>query len=77
MLNKRLKYFWQINVTATDGGGPEPLSSSVTVTVTLKDINDNKPVFTSPSENNITAYASIENPDDVIYQIKVRSRSKI
>ena len=63
----------QINVTATDGGRPDSLSSSVTVTVMLKDINDNKPVFTSPSENNMTAYASVETPDDVIFQIKVRS----
>ena len=63
----------QINVTASDGGQPEPLTSSVTVTVTLKDINDNKPVFVSPSEDNITVYASIETPNDVIYRIKVRS----
>ena len=65
--------FLQINVTASDGGQPEPLTSSVTVTVTLKDINDNKPVFVSPSEDNITVYASIETPNDVIYRIKVRS----
>ncbi|XP_068449764.1 cadherin-related family member 2 [Clinocottus analis] len=47
-LDPKLNGMIELNVTATDKGTP-PLSSMVTVIITLEDINDNTPQFKAPS----------------------------
>ncbi|XP_062417297.1 protocadherin Fat 3a [Pungitius pungitius] len=45
ILDREVQPAYQITVHASDQGSPLPLSSSVNVTITVLDINDNPPVF--------------------------------
>ncbi len=45
LLDREDKANYQLLVVATDGGQPQGLSSSATVSVTVADINDNPPRF--------------------------------
>lgn len=45
LLDREDRANYQLLVVATDGGQPEGLSSSATVSVTVADINDNPPRF--------------------------------
>lgn len=45
LLDREDRANYQLLVVATDGGQPEGLSSSATVSVTVTDINDNPPRF--------------------------------
>uniref|UniRef100_A0A8C3A881 FAT atypical cadherin 3a n=1 Tax=Cyclopterus lumpus TaxID=8103 RepID=A0A8C3A881_CYCLU len=45
ILDREVQPAYQITVHASDRGSPLPLSSSVNVTITVLDINDNPPVF--------------------------------
>ncbi|XP_068441399.1 protocadherin Fat 3a isoform X3 [Clinocottus analis] len=45
ILDRELQPAYRITVRASDRGSPLPLSSSVNVTITVLDINDNPPVF--------------------------------
>lgn len=45
LLDREDRANYQLLVVATDGGQPEGLSSSTTVSVTVSDINDNPPRF--------------------------------
>ncbi|XP_040049953.2 protocadherin Fat 3 isoform X3 [Gasterosteus aculeatus] len=45
ILDREVQPTYQITVHASDQGSPLPLSSSVNVTITVLDINDNPPVF--------------------------------
>ncbi|CAN9514583.1 unnamed protein product [Ophioblennius macclurei] len=45
LLDREVRANYQLLVMATDGGQPEGLSSSATVSVTVADINDNPPRF--------------------------------
>ena len=47
-LNRESISNYTLNVTATDSGTPQPLSTSQLVTVIVTDSNDNPPVFTEP-----------------------------
>lgn len=44
-LDREVRSTYRLTVTASDSGRPWPLSSSVNVTVTVLDVNDNPPVF--------------------------------
>ncbi|KAK3521182.1 hypothetical protein QTP70_000492 [Hemibagrus guttatus] len=56
MLDRELEEDYNITITATDGGSP-PLSSSMTIHLSVADINDNPPLF---EQQSYTAYV-IEN----------------
>lgn len=45
LLDREERANYQLVVVATDGGQPQSLSSSATVSVTVADINDNPPRF--------------------------------
>nr|XP_061797031.1 protocadherin Fat 3-like isoform X5 [Nerophis lumbriciformis] len=45
ILDREIQSSYQIKICASDQGLPVPLSSSVNVTITVLDINDNPPVF--------------------------------
>lgn len=45
LLDREERANYQLLVVATDGGQPQGLSSSATVSVTVADINDNPPRF--------------------------------
>ncbi|XP_078488561.1 protocadherin-18-like isoform X2 [Ciona intestinalis] len=60
---------WKIFVTARDRGEPMTSSSHCTLIVTVDDVNDNAPVFTNPSNDETTIYATILR-DDVITRIQ-------
>ena len=63
----------QVTVTATDNGYPNNLRSTCRLLVTVNDTNDNPPLFTNPSRNDATVYATILR-DDVITRIQVLCR---
>ncbi|KAF5893639.1 protocadherin beta-16-like, partial [Clarias magur] len=48
MLDREMEEHYNITITATDGGSP-PLSSSMTIHLSVSDINDNPPVFEQQS----------------------------
>ncbi|KAF7700915.1 hypothetical protein HF521_002080, partial [Silurus meridionalis] len=52
MLDREKETDYNITITATDGGSP-PLSSSITIHLSVSDINDNPPVF---EQQSYTAY---------------------
>ncbi|XP_053097323.1 protocadherin beta-16-like [Pangasianodon hypophthalmus] len=56
MLDREMNEDYNITITATDGGSP-PLSSSMTIHLSISDINDNPPVF---EQQSYTAYV-VEN----------------
>ena len=58
-----------MTATAWDKGRPRK-SANITIKIDVIDINDNTPVFTSPSKQNHTVPATIQS-DDVILQITV------
>ncbi|XP_034168520.2 protocadherin gamma-A10 [Pangasianodon hypophthalmus] len=55
-LDRETEAYYNITITATDGGSP-PLSSSMTIHLSVSDINDNPPVF---EQQSYTAYV-VEN----------------
>ncbi|XP_060764976.1 protocadherin beta-16-like isoform X7 [Neoarius graeffei] len=57
MLDREKESDYNITITATDGGSP-PLSSSVTIHLSVSDINDNPPVF---EQQSYTAYVMENN----------------
>ncbi|XP_058268029.1 putative protocadherin beta-18 isoform X21 [Hemibagrus wyckioides] len=57
MLDRELEEDYNITITATDGGSP-PLSSSMTIHLSVADINDNPPVF---DQQSYTAYVMENN----------------
>ena len=61
--------FHQLVITASDGGSP-PYTSTHHLTIQVEDVNDNKPVFIFPSNNNTTLKATIRS-DEPIARIKV------
>ncbi|XP_058268054.1 protocadherin beta-16-like isoform X43 [Hemibagrus wyckioides] len=57
MLDRELEEEYNITITASDGGSP-PLSSSMTIHLSVADINDNPPVF---EQQSYTAYVMENN----------------
>ncbi|KAM9455752.1 protocadherin beta-16-like isoform 1-T1 [Clarias gariepinus] len=57
MLDRETEENYNITITATDGGSP-PLSSSMTIHLSVSDINDNPPVF---EQQSYTAYVMENN----------------
>ncbi|XP_053372273.1 protocadherin beta-16-like isoform X19 [Clarias gariepinus] len=57
MLDREKESDYNITITATDGGSP-PLSSSITIHLSVSDINDNPPVF---EQQSYTAYVMENN----------------
>ncbi|XP_060751233.1 putative protocadherin beta-18 isoform X16 [Tachysurus vachellii] len=57
MLDRELEEGYNITITATDGGSPS-LSSSITIYLTVSDVNDNPPVF---EQQSYTAYVMENN----------------
>ncbi|MCI4387972.1 hypothetical protein PGIGA_G00080140, partial [Pangasianodon gigas] len=57
LLDRERESDYNITITATDGGSP-PLSSSMTIHLSVSDINDNPPVF---EQQSYTAYVMENN----------------
>ncbi|XP_058268053.1 putative protocadherin beta-18 isoform X42 [Hemibagrus wyckioides] len=57
MLDRELEEEYNITITASDGGSP-PLSSSMTIHLTISDVNDNPPAF---DQQSYTAYVMENN----------------
>ncbi|XP_053097293.1 protocadherin beta-16-like isoform X21 [Pangasianodon hypophthalmus] len=57
LLDREIESDYNITITATDGGSP-PLSSSMTIHLSVSDINDNPPVF---EQQSYTAYVMENN----------------
>ncbi|XP_058268059.1 protocadherin beta-16-like isoform X48 [Hemibagrus wyckioides] len=57
LLDREKESDYNITITATDGGSP-PLSSSMTIHLTVSDVNDNPPVF---EQQSYTAYVMENN----------------
>ncbi|XP_053372256.1 protocadherin beta-16-like isoform X3 [Clarias gariepinus] len=57
MLDRETEADYNITITATDGGSP-PLSSSLTIYLSVADVNDNPPVF---QQQSYTAYVMENN----------------
>ncbi|XP_058268033.1 protocadherin beta-16-like isoform X25 [Hemibagrus wyckioides] len=57
MLDRENESDYNITITATDGGSP-PLSSSMTIHLTVSDVNDNPPAF---DQQSYTAYVMENN----------------
>ncbi|XP_060752549.1 protocadherin beta-16-like [Tachysurus vachellii] len=57
MLDREKESDYNITITATDGGSPS-LSSSITIHLTVSDVNDNPPVF---EQQSYTAYVMENN----------------
>ncbi|XP_047016906.1 protocadherin beta-16 isoform X21 [Ictalurus punctatus] len=69
MLDREMEEDYNITITATDGGFP-PLSSSMTIHLSVSDINDNSPVFIQQS---YTAYVMENNkPGTAITSVTAR-----
>ncbi|XP_060764977.1 protocadherin beta-16-like isoform X8 [Neoarius graeffei] len=69
MLDREKESDYNITITATDGGSP-PLSTSVTVHLSVSDINDNPPVF---EQQSYTAYVTENNkPGTSISSVSAR-----
>lgn len=75
-LDREMQARYEFTVIASDLGSP-PLSSSVTVTVVLLDLNDNEPYFVFPDKynNTVTVPLSIEI-NSVITTIKAIDRDE-
>jgi hypothetical protein len=59
LLDRETRSTYQLLVVATDGGEPQGLSSSATVSVVVSDVNDNPPRFHHhPYVTHIPAYTS-------------------
>ena len=71
-LDREEQLVYYMKVTASDDGNP-PMSGTVTVTVYVNDVNDNKPKFEYPSEQNNTVHVSNKVPVGYIVT-KVRAR---
>ena len=56
---------FQLLVTATDQGDNQ-LDANTTVTVRVKDVNDNAPIFTIPTKNNATLYATTKSEKPIV-----------
>ncbi|XP_058268055.1 putative protocadherin beta-18 isoform X44 [Hemibagrus wyckioides] len=68
-LDRETKAEYNITITATDGGLP-PLSSSMTIHLTVSDVNDNPPVF---EQQSYTAYVMENNkPGTFISSVTAR-----
>ncbi|KAK1800274.1 hypothetical protein P4O66_000310 [Electrophorus voltai] len=50
ILDRETESYYNVTITATDGGSP-PLSSSMTIHLSIADVNDNPPVFHQKSYN--------------------------
>ncbi|XP_047016908.1 protocadherin beta-16 isoform X23 [Ictalurus punctatus] len=61
MLDREMEEDYNITITATDGGSP-PLSSSMTIHLSVSDINDNPPVF---EQQSYTAYVMENNKQGI------------
>ncbi|XP_047661156.1 protocadherin beta-16-like [Tachysurus fulvidraco] len=57
LLDREKEPDYNITITATDGGSP-PLSTSITIHLTVSDVNDNPPVF---EQQSYTAYVMENN----------------
>ncbi|XP_060751258.1 putative protocadherin beta-18 isoform X40 [Tachysurus vachellii] len=57
LLDRETESDYNITITATDGGSP-PLSTSITIHLTVSDVNDNPPVF---EQQSYTAYVMENN----------------
>uniref|UniRef100_A0A3B4D1J2 Cadherin domain-containing protein n=1 Tax=Pygocentrus nattereri TaxID=42514 RepID=A0A3B4D1J2_PYGNA len=57
VLDREKEADYNITITATDGGSP-PLSSSLSINLSVSDVNDNPPVFEEPS---YSAYVAENN----------------
>ncbi|XP_060751260.1 protocadherin beta-16-like isoform X41 [Tachysurus vachellii] len=57
LLDREKELDYNITITATDGGSP-PLSTSITIHLTVSDVNDNPPVF---EQQSYTAYVMENN----------------
>ncbi|XP_060764974.1 putative protocadherin beta-18 isoform X5 [Neoarius graeffei] len=69
MIDREIEEDYNISITATDGGSP-PLSSSMTIHLTVSDINDNPPVF---EQQSYTAYVTENNkPGTSISSVSAR-----
>ncbi|XP_058268030.1 protocadherin beta-16-like isoform X22 [Hemibagrus wyckioides] len=69
MLDRENESEYNITITATDGGSP-PLSSSMTIHLTVSDVNDNPPVF---EQQSYTAYVMENNkPGTFISSVTAR-----
>ncbi|XP_060765541.1 protocadherin beta-16-like [Neoarius graeffei] len=69
MIDREIEEDYNITITATDGGSP-PLSSSMTIHLTVSDINDNPPVF---EQQSYTAYVTENNkPGTSISSVRAR-----
>ena len=64
-LDREVQSKYEFMVVAADGGSPS-LSSSVTVTIAVYDVNDNPPVFLFPDDSNNTATIPLSNPPDKV-----------
>ena len=72
---KHFLFILQLMVTAADGGEP-PFTTNKQISLYVEDINDNSPIFTFPSTNNSTLYATIKS-DEPIARIKVNNDFEI
>ncbi|KAF4082285.1 hypothetical protein AMELA_G00149780 [Ameiurus melas] len=69
MLDREKESDYNITITATDGGSP-PLSSSITIHLSVSDVNDNPPVF---EQQTYTAYVMENNkPGNSISSVSAR-----
>ncbi|XP_060764980.1 protocadherin beta-15-like isoform X11 [Neoarius graeffei] len=69
LLDRETESDYNITITATDGGSP-PLSTSMTIHLSVSDINDNPPVF---EQQSYTAYVTENNkPGTSISSVSAR-----
>lgn len=54
ILDHEMIAFYNLTITATDGGTPA-LSSSIFVVINVQDINDNQPIFSKPSYSGVVS----------------------
>lgn len=64
-LDREVQSLYKFNVVASDHSS-KPLSSSVTVTVIVLDVNDNAPVFVFPGVDNNTATIPLSSAPDSV-----------
>ncbi|XP_006812461.1 protocadherin Fat 4-like [Saccoglossus kowalevskii] len=70
-LDREAQDFYQLNISAQDGGIP-PRFGFLLVDITIRDANDNPPVF-DPSEYEVSLIESIE-PDTLVLTVRATDR---
>ena len=68
VLDREHQTKYEFSIRATDQGRPTPKFSTTKVVITVVDVNDNRPVFVFPNDNNDTVYVNhkVSIPSKVI-----------